>query len=231
MADDKKTNREKASLSETLKVYLGSHRKLIFGITLGLIVLVFGSVVAYQIHHNRQEQATRQAEEITEAWISWQQERDDQAEREIREAIEAVRSSYPRSYGALRALHVLMLMEWELEQFSEARKTGLMLADGFPRSHLAGAALASAAAAAEEEGDLEEAKAILLRIARGEGAPSAETARALFNLGRLSEELKTYDDALDFYNQLAGEHPESNWTKLAKNRIIWLTSQGGSSNT
>ncbi|WP_018525256.1 tetratricopeptide repeat protein [Alkalispirochaeta alkalica] len=224
-------NREQVSLADTLKVFLGSHRKPLFGISIALIALVFASVVAYQVHHNRQEQAARQAEEISESWLSWQNEQDDQSETDIREAIETLLAAHPRSYGALRALHILMLLEWEMEQFEEAEAAGLRLAEAFPRSHLTGAALATAAAAAEEQGDPARAREILSRIARGEGSPTAEEPRALFNLGRLAEELQDYDEALEYYNRLAGDHPESNWTKLARNRIIWLTSQGGSANT
>ena len=77
-----------------------------------------------------------------------------------------------------------------------------------------------------ETGDTEAARELYGRIVSLEDTANLERPHALFNLGRLAEAAEETDLALEYYNQLIDEHPDSNWTNLGRNRIIWLTSQG-----
>jgi tetratricopeptide (TPR) repeat protein len=219
--------------AEKLSAFLQSYRKLLLIVGAAMVVSVFGAVVAYQVYDTRMERATREAELLTEDWEEWNRtvSGDDDAqlkaaETNVRSRAEALISDYPRSYGALRALQILTLLEWELENYDEVRITALKLVESFPRSHLAGTALVNAAAASEAAGDSAEARRLLDRVAGGEGAPTVEKARALFNLGRLAEEAGSPTEALEYYSRLVSEHPDSNWTNLGRNRIIWLNSTG-----
>ena len=49
---------------------------------------------------------------------------------------------------------------------------------------------------------------------------------AFFSLGRLYEQKKEYDLALSIYNRLEDDYSASNWTKIARNRIIALNVSG-----
>lgn len=225
---------ETLTTSERLAAFLSGHRTLLLVLGAALLVSVFGAVIIYQVYDTRMERAARAAELLAQDWEEWQRlsrtgEEDALAavETRLRDRAESTIRDYSRSYGALRSLHILSLLEWELENHEALRETSLQLVDRFPGSHLVGTALVNAAAASEEMGDPAEARRLLERVASGEGAPTLEKPRALFNLGRLAEEAGESMEALEYYNRLVNDHPDSNWTNLGRNRIIWLSSRGG----
>jgi TolA-binding protein len=91
---------------------------------------------------------------------------------------------------------------------------------------LAPIALANGAAAWEEATDGENATRLWSRIVEEYGAEAAESARALFALGRIAEGEGAFEDAAVRYNTLLDDYPASSWTNLARNRIIYLTTEG-----
>lgn len=211
--------------------FLSGHRTVLMIVGAILIVGIFGAVGAYQIVENRADRAARDAELLLQDWEAWQGAADDSDERSgleesIRNRAASLQEDHQRSYGALRSWHVLASLEWQLGNYSDSRQAFEALASRFPESHLAPIALAGAAAAAEEAGDISGARELLLQLADGTAVPSAERRRALFNLGRLAEESGELPEALGFYNRLVDEFPSDNWTNLGRNRIIALTVQG-----
>lgn len=228
--------------AERLSTTLARYRRLLLIIGALAVVGVLGAVLAYQIHDNRMENAAREAELLREDFQEWSRVNPataDEAEiaqrvrleERIRERAGTLLDDFPRSYGALVALRILADLSWEQEDYQDVIEFSLSIVNRFSNSHLAGSALANAAAAAEELGRPEEAVGYLGRIADGEGSPTAEKPRALFNLGRLSEQLGEHQQALLYYNRLVDDHPGGNWTNLGRNRIIWLTSQGADADT
>lgn len=223
--------------TDRLTTALSRYRRFLLWFGLALVIGVIGSVAIFQVLETRHETAAREAELIATDWEAWENTAADDTDRlsalesGIRTRASALLQDHPRSYGSLRTLHILAQLEWALGNHTASRDRALEIPNRFPDSHLVGTALTIAAAAAEESGDLEEAREYLRRIATGEGAPTAEAPRALFNLGRLSEATEAFSEALDYYNQLIDEHPTSNWTNLGRNRIIHLTSQGVAADT
>ncbi len=96
------------------------------------------------------------------------------------------------------------------------------LADGAPKSYMAPIGLLNAASAWEEGGKPEKAIEALARVVSAYRQTLPETPRALFALGRLSEKLEANDKAAGYYNELIDGYPGSSWTKLARDRIIYL---------
>jgi tetratricopeptide (TPR) repeat protein len=237
------TTKSTPTLADRLSTFLSRYRRLLLVIGALVVIGVLGAVLAYQVHENRMEQAAREAELLRADWREWSRVNpataDDEelavrarVEERIRDRADTIIDDFSRSYGALSALQILADLAWEQEQYEDVLAHSLRIIDRFPNSHLAGTALANAAAAAEEMGEPEKALEYLRRIAEGEGgAPTAEKPRALFNLGRLSEQLEEPREALRYYNQLVDEHPGGSWTNLGRNRIIWLTSQGAGTDT
>lgn len=221
----------KQSLSHRLGAFLHRYRTVLL---VSSVVLVGGIIVAvavYQYLDNRAERAARAVELVQQRYdefkaLSDEEKAESVIPEEIRNEISAVRDRYRGSYGDLRSRHILASLEWELGNYTEAQEHYLSIVDDFPGSHLVGVSLAAAAAAAEMQGDVETAEALLLRLADGEGDPNSEQSRALFNLGRLAEGSEDWPRAYDYYNRLVDEHGQSSWTNLGRDRIIWLTSQG-----
>jgi tetratricopeptide (TPR) repeat protein len=114
-----------------------------------------------------------------------------------------------------------------MEEYAEAAADYRQLADNHRASHLAPVALYNASAGLEESGDTEaavEALETLLSRYRDENAP--EVPRALFSLGRIHEQQGEYQTAAEHYRDLVDSYGNSSWTSLARDRIIWLTTQG-----
>jgi tetratricopeptide (TPR) repeat protein len=240
---------EKRTLAETLNNTLTRYRT---GLLIGSAVLIVGIIAAVAIAqwlNVRTERSAAAAEEIEDLWEDWQAARSDDAngtetsdgapsseerleiEERLRAAITSTREDYENSYGGLRAGFVLGLLEWETGNFAEAETAFRALADAHADTYIEPIALANAAAAAEETGDTEAARELYGRVVALEDTANLERAHAVFSLGRLAEGAEEHQLALEYYNQLLDEHPDSNWTNLGRNRIIWLTSQGvGSEN-
>jgi len=137
----------------------------------------------------------------------------------------AVAEGYDGMYAELRAHLVQARVHYILKDYASAEKAFLAVTDADPDSHLALVSLANASAMAEERGDKEAALAHLSRAEKDYPA-AAGLARIRFNIGRIYEETKQYDKAMSAYGALAALPEESDWTKLARDRIIYLRSLG-----
>ncbi|MFW6234819.1 MAG: tetratricopeptide repeat protein, partial [Spirochaetota bacterium] len=76
----------------------------------------------------------------------------------------------------------------------------------------------------EENSEPEEAMDAYRQLLSMRPDSSPLTARALFSLGRLSERQSgDGDDPRDYYERIINEYPQSNWTTLARNRLLALS--------
>ena len=238
---------EPKTRAERINAFLGRHRKAFLFGSAGILGAIVIAVVVAQVLNARAADAVLAAEEVQDLWTQYQEEiaadaptgdaeagendtdTDDAAaatEDALRAAIDNTLDRYPRTYGALRSRFILAELEWSKEDFQAAYDAYLAVANEHDTNHLTAPAIMSAAAAAERLDDSDQARELYGRIASGEATPNAEVARALFNLGRLAEAAGEPDLALEYYNRLADEYGDSNWTNLGRNRIIWLTTQG-----
>ncbi|MFO8041618.1 MAG: tetratricopeptide repeat protein [Alkalispirochaeta sp.] len=216
------------AFTERLTSFLSRFRKvLIFG-GIAVLVAIIAAVVVAQVMSARNDASIRAAEELQELWDDYDADSEDAsvAQEDVREAVSQLIDEYPRTYGALRARMILAELEWQLENWEAAQDAYMAVVDEHGRNHLTGPALFSAAAAAEEAGNLDRARELYGRVADGEGDPTTEVPHALFNLGRIAELQSDQALAIEYYNRLIDDHSSSNWTNLGRNRIIWLTSQG-----
>ncbi len=74
----------------------------------------------------------------------------------------------------------------------------------------------------EEVGDLDGALQALKEVDTRYGKTFPETPHILFSMGRLYEAKGSYSEAANAYNRLVDEYPQSSWTKLARNRLIYF---------
>lgn len=225
------TSTDTQSIARRVGEFLHSHRMVLLISSVILLGGIIISVGVYQYLDKRAENAARAAELVETRWddflaLSDAEKADSELPDEIRGDVEALSDRYSGSYGELRGRFILAGLEWELTNYAEAQAAYTSIAEDFPRSHLVGVSLAAAAAAAEMQNDSTTARALLTRVADGEGMPQSEQSRALFNLGRLAEAEENWQGAYDLYNRMVDEHGESSWTNLGRDRIIWLTSQG-----
>ncbi|MFA7566657.1 MAG: tetratricopeptide repeat protein [Alkalispirochaeta sp.] len=220
------TTKTPPSTTERLQTFLGSNRKLLTIISIVIIGGIVASVGISQWLDAQAERSAEAAEEIQELWESYRDESTDEAEATLRSAITEAVENHPRRYASLRALFVLGELEFSLGNYEASLESYEKLAALHGRSYIEPTALAAAAAAAEETGDIELARELHGRVVEIQDVPNLERPHSLFSLGRLAETQGDVDLALEYYNRLVDEHGSSSWTNLGRNRIIWLTSRG-----
>lgn len=215
---------KKKKFTEIISTFLHRHRRTLIIMVAAVVIIVVGLFVYLEVQSSREQSARLAAEAVQELYDEWQDASD--ADRaaladRLNERVDAVVQEYPRFYAAQRALMVRGDLRWEQEQWSSAADDFARAANGFGDSYLTPIALFNAAAAAEEAGDIDRARQHLQQLV--DQHATAEVPRALFTLGRLAEADSDPDQALNYYNRLVQNHAGSNWTNLARNRIIALS--------
>jgi tetratricopeptide (TPR) repeat protein len=216
-----KHQEEKMSLRERVNESLSRNWKLAV-VVLTLVVIAMASILVLdKVNSNREDAASMLAEDIQDAYIEWTRsapgERDDEA---VADLIEKALSEYPKLFAAQRAYFTKGLMALENEDWATAAESFETLAEGWKDSYLAPVSLFNAGSAHEQAGDLDAASADWQMLVDGYSDVSPDAPETLFNLGRVAEVQGNAEEAVDFYESIAAEYPESRWTDLAKSRIL-----------
>ena len=126
-------------------------------------------------------------------------------------------------FAAARAWSISASIHWERSNWAEAEKAWSASAKAAGKSYLAPVSLYNAAMAAEEQGKVNDAIALLgSTLDYGNGFPAA--AKAQFSIGRLEESRGNTDAALEAYRALLSKWPgDQVWANLAQSRIIVLS--------
>jgi TolA-binding protein len=85
--------------------------------------------------------------------------------------------------------------------------------------------LFNAAVAYEQAGDLEQGITTYRELSE-KYPKNFLVPHALFAMGRLYEADEDFQSAFEVYDRLEDEFPQSNWTKMGRNRIIDLKVKG-----
>lgn len=221
----------KSRIADALGSFLQRYRRVF---VIGLIIIAAALIAFFvytEVTNARLESSTRLVETLQEDYDQWLNAEEGEQRQELEEALledaESIISTYPRYYAAARALFIRANVQWEKENYPEAVSDYQRVADEHPDSHLAPVALYNAAAGLEESGDVAGAASsleTLLERYRSQDAP--EIPRALFSLGRIQEQQSNFEAAAQRYRELIDSYGNSSWTSLARDRIIWLTTQG-----
>ncbi|TFG78742.1 MAG: tetratricopeptide repeat protein [Spirochaetales bacterium] len=219
---------EKAHFPERLNDFMRANRIAILTFIVLIVIAVAALGIAAFITQDRLAKSTIALETLESNYDAWtaisEDQRPGQSAAILSEA-DALISRYSREYAAQRARILKGLVLYELKDYAGAEDAYLGVSLAVPESHLAPVALANAAAMAEERGDTEAALAHLIEAENSyPGAPGA--GRVSFSIGRIYEETRQFDKAMAAYGRLVALGNESDWTKLAHDRIIYLRSLG-----
>lgn len=223
-------NGEKKRLSEKLDIFLRKNRIALFVILAALVVAVV-VVAAYSVVDNSRANASAvKVEQLAEKLSTWSTTDDKAKKAELATSLvsglEGVVKAYPRQFAAARALTMLARMAEADKDWAGAEKRWMTVYSTFPTIYIAPLALQNAAVDAEERGAIDQAIAHYKLVVDKYTGKSVGIAHALFSLGRLAEESKDYVQALSYYEKVVSSYPDDDWTKLAKDRIIFLKAQG-----
>jgi len=194
-----------------------------------VLIVVLGVVVTYFIWTERNKKLTEDsavlAEESQDLYFQWLSEKDERKkaslEDKLIEKLNNIIRAYPHQYGGQRALFVRGNFYYSKEKWDKAAGDFIDLAKSFANSYLAEISLYNAGTCYEELDKNEKAIKIYEELIT-KYKESPLYARTLFAMGRIYEVEKDYSKASKYYNKLEDDKPSSNWTKMARNRMIYL---------
>jgi len=205
--------------------FLRRNRKGIY-ITFGVIVfLFFGAVVYLSLNNYFQRKATAEVEELNSKYADLRLLlKDENYNDDVNALLEKLntfvkgKSGYPGARGWTIIAQIYSGKEdWEKaeEAWRSAAKVGV-------KTYLAPAAFFNAAAAAENQGKINEAIELLEKsVTYKFDFPAAP--RAQFNIGRLNEQLGNIPSAVAAYRAILANEQWAKieaWANLAQSRII-----------
>jgi tetratricopeptide (TPR) repeat protein len=220
--------KEEVRLSEKISELIRAKRTFLAVLGLSLVAIVIAIGVFSFVQNDRLLKSTIALEQLEvefDEWTSAEAGIKPEKADVVLESAAKIRSSFPKSYAALRSGILEARIYIDKADFAAAEAAYNNVAVANPESHLAATALGNAAAMAEERGDNEKALEYLIKLV--DTYPAAPgLGRALFSIGRLYEETRQFDKAVVFYLRLSAMDNETDWTKLAQSRIIHLKSLG-----
>ncbi|MEW5816501.1 MAG: tetratricopeptide repeat protein [Spirochaetota bacterium] len=199
-----------------------------------ILVLFIGSLIGYAVYSEVTKgiiaKSTLMVEQAQKDYTDWLNEKEETKKATLEEAVKSslntILMKYPRLYAGQRALFIRANMAYEKKEWSSAIEDYTKLAKVFPASYLAPLSLENASISYEEAGNLDKAIETYNLINQKYGQSYPAIPKVIFFLGRLYEEKKDYKQAAVQYNNLIDNYAASSWTKLARNRIIYLKAKG-----
>ena len=218
-------SQENVQLIDRIADFIHRHRKVFWGTLAGILAVLVGVLVYVEFQKKNLEESTRRIEDVLKQVSQYQnagEAEKEKLEKEIFKELDSILSTYPSYYAGVRALYVKADLLYERKEYKVAAELWETLAKKYPKSHLAPISLMRVSVCREELGDLDGALQALREADSQYGKSFPETPHIIFSMGRIFEAKGDYTEATNSYNRLIDEHPQSSWTKLARNRLIYF---------
>lgn len=221
---------EKKGFNEKLEDFLRANRTALIVTGAVIVVAIAGLAIGSAVNSSAANASTQAIEKLSNDLSAWSSEQDPNkkaaAEKTLVANLDGVVSKWPRQFAAARALSMKARIAEQNKDWAAAEQDWNKIYTGFSKSYMAPLALQNAAVAAEERGAQDKAIGYYKALLKGYAGKTVGIAHAYFSLGRLAESSKDYAGAAENYGKLVSSYPDDDWTKLAKDRIIFLKSQG-----
>ena len=223
MDNHDKSKNEQSNLGDSINEFIQKNRKAIFTAVGIVIILFLGAVIFVSVKGSVEKNASVVLEELMKKFEDQKANfNNEENNDEIDTFISELETFAVKNGGflggkawSLAADIYAIRKDWE-----KAEEAYINAGSKGKNSYLGPLSLLNAAAAAEEQGKLEEALDYLRQsVSQKVEFPAAP--RAQFAIGRLNEALERYSDATDAYREILIKWPEmAEWQNLARNRII-----------
>lgn len=225
-----KGKKEQKTLYVIFSDFLRKYRVVVLAI-LGLAVAAVVAVaVVTAVRDSQLKASTLGLEKLDADYSTLSSEQDDSKKADLQKTFLAsadkVIAQWKGQYAAQKALVYKAKIAETAKDWASAEKDWQDIISMAPNSYLAPVALQGAAVAAEEGGAADRALADYKKLVDKYATQSIGIPHAYFSIGRLSEASKDYTAAMAAYQKIVSSWPESDWTKLATDRIIFLKSSG-----
>jgi len=216
-------NDQTLSFTDRCVQFLTNHRKHIAITLTGICVVVAVALIASFITTRNAKNASIETEALITEWTDLRTKNDADMtakEDELVTKLEVCARSNGHTYAAFRAYTTLGEIAVLRKDWEKALTAYQKAAEVLPKNYTAGIANFNAAVCADELQQYEKALDLYTLSAASEDFPLKP--RALFNVGRLEEQLSHPDKAVEAYTKLSELYPDNDWALLGKSRIIAL---------
>jgi tetratricopeptide (TPR) repeat protein len=221
---------EKNHISHHVADFLRRFRSVLIGILGAVILAVIVIAIWTAIVDARLKSSTLAIENAENSLSTYQNEQDQTKRADLLKSLQAsldnVIAKWPGLYAGQKAHTIKAKLDEDTKDWEGAEKEWLAAANMLKTDFLAPIALQGAATAAEERGADDKAAQYYKKLISLYSKKSIGIPHAYFALGRISEESKDYTAAVGYYEKIVASYPDDDWTKLAKDRILFLKSQG-----
>jgi len=206
---------------------LQKHRTLLLSLVILAVVVLGGLAIWTQIDSATKIAFATQIDKAQTDYTAWSSEVDPVKKAALGKTFEsdvaAIQQNAPMGYGLSKAWFLRGTYEAAQKRWAEAAKAYRAVFEKDPSSYLAPVALVNAGVSLEENGDTAGALAAYADFEKAFSSYPVLAPQVLFTEGRLLEQQGKKNDAVTAYKKLPAQYPESDWTKLARDRIIVLT--------
>jgi len=218
-------SKEETKTLDTFNDFIQKNRKGIFLVLGILIAMLAGIVIFISLKDHLQKKAFAKIEELDSRYVDLlpylkDEDKNDEIQKLLDDLNAFVKSTFGLAEG--RGWAVIAQIHSEKEEWQQAEEAWRSAAKAAAASYLAPIAYFNAAAAAEEQGQTEQAIELLEKSISSK-FDFAAAPRAQFSIGRLYEGLDNIPEALAAYRLVLSKWPNiTGWTELANSRIAAL---------
>ena len=222
---------EETTITERLNNFLQKHRSKLFIGLISVIVILAGFIVFSTVRDKLLSEALVKVDgfnrryETLKIFIGGDDEEALSKQGEITALLDDISAFTGKNSGfpAAKAYAISAEINWDKKNWEEAEKAWTASAEAAAKTYLAPVSMYNAAAAAEEQGNVQTAVDLYTKAINYEGDfPAA--ARAQFSIGRLEESRNNKTAALEAYRNLVSKWPSDPvWASLAQSRIVVLS--------
>ena len=215
---------KKQKITNKLAQFIQSKRIIL--VILGLIIIsgLLAIAVLTKISDTREESAMIISEEMNDNYAEWrnaEEDRKTELEDEISEKMDVLEADYKTYFAYQKGSFIAGLLYFEKEEYESAAEKFIEVVNQGPEGYLAPVSLFNYSVCKEESGDYKAAMEGYERIYL-EYSESYVSSKALFSAGRVAENSDNNEEAEKYYNLLVDTYPNSNWTNIARSRIIFI---------
>lgn len=215
---------EKVSVSTGISNFLVKNRTFFIAVIIALLVAFVAFVAITIIIDGKNKASIEKTEKTVAEWLVLKNGSDSAAllagEDKILGDFAAIIKTYGKSYASARAHLASAEIYYSRKDWKNAQEQYAKAAELAPKVYNTGINFYNAAVCADELGNADDA--VKFFKAASETKNFVFATRAMFNIGRVEEQRGNKTEAIAAYKKLSADHPDDEWTKLAKSRIIVL---------
>ena len=223
---------EKKTVSSRVNAWLTKYRVVLLSVVGLLIVAAIVFAVIYYVDLNTREKGFNELDDLQYQYvtikieISPSEETDEQKAKVQEILIQTKNLAEKNSKNAVgsRAYMFEAEIEFSLADYAAAKASWLKAADANVKAYTAPLCWYNAAICSENLNDIDGAVELLLKAV--DRKDFSMKARALYSLGRIEDQRKNYDKAVEYYTKLNDEFSGITWAQIAKTRIIAIEADG-----